>query len=105
MPFSAITCSEFLSPAAFALLFFVYYPYFFVDYGYESYDSNLDGNWKTGGGRTNCFGYVLQITRISKPGVKAFTDIVRERNSLLNVVKALGEYLTSDDDQILGKGS
>jgi hypothetical protein len=31
-------------------------------------------------------------------------DIARERATLVDVVKALGEYLTSGDDEILGKG-
>lgn len=31
-------------------------------------------------------------------------DITEEQTSLINVVKALGEYLTSEDGEILGKG-
>jgi hypothetical protein len=52
---------------------------------------------------TKLFLVCLSVS-LCKSSPNELADITGDRASLVNVVKGLGEYLTSEDDEILGKG-
>lgn len=74
--------------------------------GHRAASKDVDCIWKGGGTRPDC----LRYAKIKRPWqytlliYNASPDISSSKTTLLNLVKALGEYLVSDESGIRSKG-